>query len=146
MSVFTKFDTSLKLEYLPEVSKHDYSKWKVLEPFNFYSLENRFSRVSGEAIHICVHKGFITDGATVPRIFWALLPPLGHYGQAAVLHDYCRFIGVAYLNADFTDPIVLSTKDADRIFLEAMKVLGVGKFKRHLMYCAVRAYSIIKRA
>jgi len=32
--------------------------------------------------------GFRTDLATVPRIFWAILPPNGVYERAAVLHDF----------------------------------------------------------
>ena len=31
--------------------------------------------------------GFTSDGATVPRILWALFPPVGRYFLAAVLHD-----------------------------------------------------------
>ncbi|MEX3954170.1 DUF1353 domain-containing protein [Paraburkholderia sp. EG287B] len=32
--------------------------------------------------------GFVTDLASVPRIFWSALPPDGNYAYAAVLHDY----------------------------------------------------------
>ncbi len=32
--------------------------------------------------------GFVTDFASVPRLFWTLLPPDGLYWYAAVIHDY----------------------------------------------------------
>ncbi|EAA2596645.1 hypothetical protein DNM18_25345, partial [Salmonella enterica subsp. enterica] len=34
-----------------------------------------------------VPKGFITDHATIPRIFWILLPPDGRYAKAAIIHE-----------------------------------------------------------
>ncbi|WP_141124948.1 DUF1353 domain-containing protein, partial [Salmonella enterica] len=63
---------------------------------------------------------------TIPRIFWILLPPDGKYAKAAIIHDYL------YDNA-------LRTKyEADRIFLDGMAVLGVPRWKRTVMYWAVR--------
>lgn len=32
--------------------------------------------------------GFVTDFASVPRVFWSLLRPDGEYSYAAVIHDY----------------------------------------------------------
>ncbi len=37
---------------------------------------------------IVIPKGFRTDGASVPRLFWNIIPPWGRYGMAAVIHDY----------------------------------------------------------
>ena len=37
---------------------------------------------------IVIPKGFITDFASVPRIFWSVIPPVGKYCGAAVVHDY----------------------------------------------------------
>ncbi|EDJ8985700.1 phage tail protein, partial [Salmonella enterica subsp. diarizonae] len=42
--------------------------WRVYEPFAFYLSDD-------ESDVIEVPAGFITDLATVPRIFWMLLPP-----------------------------------------------------------------------
>jgi len=36
---------------------------------------------------ITVPVGFITDFASIPQIFWNILPPFGPYGKAAVIHD-----------------------------------------------------------
>lgn len=43
---------------------------------------------TGEHQTIVVPQGFPTDLATVPRIFWWMIPPQGTYEAAAVLHDY----------------------------------------------------------
>jgi len=75
---------------------------------------------------ITVPAGFETDFASVPRLFWRIIPPWGRYSAAAVVHDYLYE----------TDAV--SRLEADRIFLDLMKRLGVPFWKRHLMYRAVR--------
>lgn len=79
---------------------------------------------SGNSIDMPI--GFMTDFASVPRLLWAFLPRWGKYGNAAVIHDYC------YWEQRF------SRKESDRIFREAMEVLGVPTYKILLMYYAVR--------
>ncbi|ECC9619356.1 DUF1353 domain-containing protein [Salmonella enterica subsp. diarizonae] len=68
----------------------------------------------------------MTDLASVPRIFWTLLPPDGKYAKTAIIHDYL------YDNA------LRTKKEADLIFLGGMTVPGVPKWKRIVMYLAVR--------
>ena len=76
---------------------------------------------------ITVPTGFVTDLASIPRIFRLLFPKNGHHRAAAIIHDYlCR------LKLDFSRVL------ADKIFLEAMKLQGVPKLRRWLMYSAVR--------
>ncbi|EDQ5128059.1 DUF1353 domain-containing protein, partial [Salmonella enterica] len=72
--------------------------------------------------------GFVTDLATVPRIFWSLLPPDGEYAKAAIIHDYLYHYPLR------------NRKESDLIFLDGMKVLGVPKWKRIIMYLAVRIF------
>ncbi|ECE6803540.1 phage tail protein [Salmonella enterica subsp. diarizonae] len=95
--------------------------WRVYEPFAFYLSDD-------ESDVIEVPAGFITDLATVPRVFWILLPPDGKYAKAAIIHDYL------YDNA------LRTKKEADRIFLDGMTVLGVPKWKRTVMYYAVKLF------
>lgn len=80
---------------------------------------------------ITIAGGFATDLATVPRIFWALLPPQGAYEQAAVLHDFgCVSLAEgAYL---------LSSRDVDGLFRRVMREAGVGFFTRWAMWTGVR--------
>ncbi|HGJ5067315.1 TPA: DUF1353 domain-containing protein [Salmonella enterica subsp. enterica serovar Muenchen] len=95
--------------------------WRVHEPFAFYLSDDNSDEIE-------VLTGFVTNLATVPRIFWILLPPDGKYAKAAIIHDYL------YDNA-------LRTKqEADRIFLDGITVLGVPKWKRTVMYWAVRLF------
>ena len=70
--------------------------------------------------------GFETDFASVPRLFWRVVPPWGRYSPAAVVHDYLYHTGK------------VSRIAADRVFLELMAALGVPLWKRQVMYWAVR--------
>jgi hypothetical protein len=72
--------------------------------------------------------GFTTDGASIPWWGWLIVgPPMtGRYVEAAVIHDFL------YVNHDY------SRARSDEIFLEAMKVCQVTKWKRRLMYRALR--------
>ncbi|MGD0795743.1 MAG: DUF1353 domain-containing protein [Dehalococcoidales bacterium] len=81
---------------------------------------------SGNTVEVPV--GFMTDFASVPRIFWAVLPQWGKYGNAAVIHDYCYW--------DQARP----RQECDHIFFEGMGVLGVSTVTKHLMYWAVRYF------
>lgn len=35
-----------------------------------------------------IPQGFVTDGASVPRVLWSMIPPLGPIRYAAFLHDF----------------------------------------------------------
>jgi hypothetical protein len=85
-------------------------------------------RVSGETFR--VPRGFVTDFATVPRAFWWLLPQWGTYGSAAVLHDWL-----------YWDRAHEGCRaEADSLFRDSMRELGVNPIIRELMYCAVRIF------
>lgn len=94
-----------------------------------FSLESSF-RYIGTTDMVTVPAGFVTDGASVPRVFWNILQPFGEYFEAAIIHDYLysprnRFI---------------TRERADAIFLEAMKEVGVGWLTRRTIYRAVRLF------
>lgn len=139
MSSFTRFDGDLHIEYAAEESqalKKDY--YRVLKPFRYYIGEK------GSAHWINVDRGYLTDGASVPRLFWPLVPPLGRYAQAAVVHD--KLCETLHVYSEARKAMVDITRHtADSIFLEAMVVLGVPTWKRNLMYSAVAAYRTAKR-
>lgn len=75
---------------------------------------------------VTVPKGFVTDFASIPRIFWRLFLPSGLHREAAVVHDWLYFCG------DRARAV------CDAIFLEAMEALGVSRWKRNAMFFAVR--------
>lgn len=144
MSTFTKFNTSLKLEYDLEYSRvHGKDYWSVIDGFIFYSEKTKYAT----KVWIEVPDGFLSDGASVPKPLWNWLPPLGLYGQAAVLHDFLRHTLTVYLDGQINNrekQIFITIKESDQIFLEAMKVLGVSRFKRYTMYIFVRLFAIVK--
>lgn len=77
---------------------------------------------------ITVPKGAVTDLASIPRIFWVLIPPFGRYSQAAAVHDSL------YYSKIFT------RKESDKIFYELMLKYGTWKWKAKIMYLAVRIF------
>lgn len=85
-------------------------------------------RYAGREQQFAVPPNFKTDGASVPRVMWHLLPPFGRYLKAAVIHDYLYV----------TRPV--SRKDADGIFRRIMREAGVSKPKRYIMWAAVRVF------
>lgn len=90
--------------------------WKVVQPFRFQG---------SRCIEVPV--GFITDFASVPRIFWNLFSPTGSHMNSALVHDALY------------DSKILTRKESDLSFLEAMKAAGVGLITRSLVFAAVRA-------
>jgi hypothetical protein len=80
----------------------------------------------GKINKITVPAGFKTDLASIPRIFWRVLPPVGKYDAAAVVHDYL------YQNNGVT------RLTADDVLNEAMGVLGVPAWQRTIIYAGVR--------
>ena len=81
-----------------------------------------------------VPAGFLTDGASVPRMFWSVCPPMSNYTNAAVLHDYLYHKA---LNGNLR-PCGYTREEADDLFLAAMEFLGVARWRRKIMYRAVR--------
>lgn len=108
------------------VSKIPLSKdaWKLHEAFRFVR----------EKETITVPAGYITDFASVPQIFWSIVPKSGEYDGAAVIHDY-----LYGLKGGDISP-ARSRAECDRIFLEGMTALKVPAWKRSVMWCAVHLY------
>jgi hypothetical protein len=59
-----------------------------------------------------VPKGFVTDFASIPRVFWSVLPTDGNYAYSAILHDYLYWTQMG------------KREDADRVLQ-----LSMGDFK-----------------
>jgi hypothetical protein len=112
------FERPLRLEYI------DGEDWLVYEAFS-YSWDS-----GKDIVTITVPAGFKTDFASIPRFFWRVLPPTGKYGKAAVIHD-----------AIYRTPSAAFTRaEADTIFRDAMKDLGVSWLTRTTMFRAVRLF------
>ncbi|WP_178860857.1 DUF1353 domain-containing protein [Thiomicrorhabdus cannonii] len=76
-----------------------------------------------------VPAGFISDGATVPRILWPIFPPIGRYLKATLVHDYYLQQGI-------------DRKTADHHFKHCLIALDVEPWRVHAMYYAVRVYGM----
>ncbi|EDP74401.1 DUF1353 domain-containing protein [Hydrogenivirga sp. 128-5-R1-1] len=114
MSAFTeKLIVSLEKD-----GKH----WQLEKEFEYYT------EIFGDRKYIQIPKGFTTDFASIPKIFHSFIEDRDKYNKAAVVHDYL------YSSKMF------DRKTSDRIFLEAMEVVGISKFKRYLFYLTVRLF------
>ncbi len=81
-----------------------------------------------DGVAATVPQGFTTNLASIPRIFWNILPPAGKYAKAAILHDWL------YTQAK------LPRKRCDEILMDGMKTLTVEPWKRAVMYYSVRLF------
>lgn len=97
-------------------------RWQLLAEFDYHVGAYPSTSI------IRVTAGTITDLASTPRILWAIFPPHGQYAKAAIIHDYLY------------DQAIGSKAFADELFFEAMGVLGVPRWRRELMYLAVRLF------
>jgi hypothetical protein len=77
---------------------------------------------------VTVPIGFVTDFASIPRIFWSILPPDGKYTYPAILHDYL------YWTQTRTKEV------ADNILKFGMEEFSVGTVTSMAIYNAVRAF------
>lgn len=94
-------------------------KWELVEDLIYDGNRDTF----------IVPAGFKTDFASVPRVFWNIIPPTSpRYTKAAVLHDW------------FYAKQGVTRSDADGLFRRIMRDSGVGKVKRGIMWLAVRAF------
>ncbi len=76
-----------------------------------------------------VPAGAITDGASVPQVFWLCCPPFsGKYRSAAVVHDY------------YCQTKSRSWKDTHLAFYNAMRASGVADKQAKAMYGAVYSF------
>ena len=96
--------------------------FKLIEPFEYHvgsfpSLEK-----------VQVPYGFITDFASIPKMFRPILSPVDTYAKAAVIHDFL------YYTAPY------ERLRCEAIFLEAMTVLKVENWKKLCVYNAVHKF------
>ena len=77
---------------------------------------------------IVVPRGFVTDFASVPRIFWTFFPKHGEYTRAAIVHDYL------YWQQQCT------REQADELFDIVMEDSEVDTASRYTIYAAVRVW------
>jgi hypothetical protein len=96
----------------------------------YYTTEILEWRPEGEAQKLYekvqVPRGFVTDLASIPAVFWTVLPPAGPYSYPAIVHDYLYWFQPCARDA------------ADDILRFAMRDLNVSTVKVATIYEAVR--------
>ncbi len=118
----SKFLTKVKLRKIPKRKWYHRQNYEVLEDIEYYS-----------EMMSCVYMvpiGFITDLASTPLLLRWLLPPNGQYKYEACLHDYFYRV----------PEVMITRKQADKVFLEAMKVGIVDSWKEWCLYTAVKYF------
>ena len=94
----------------------------------------------GSGKKIVVPKGFVTDGASIPQIFWVFLPTWGSYSRAAVVHDYLCILW----NSGTPHVLTPVRKDVDAILYEAMMVSEVNIIIAYFIWLGARVGSLVK--
>lgn len=107
----------LVLKHLPAERWWKRPRWQVAQMFDL--LGHR------------VYAGFITDGASIPRLFWFLFSPIGNHMKAAVLHDSM----LQSKDLSYSERTAI-----DKTFYQAMLKSGVMKWRAYTMWKAVRVW------
>lgn len=128
MSSFTQFSGKLNTVKAPEASKYLKGKYRYIDPsFWFYLEENKLEIVE-------IEKGYLSDGASVPRFVRWMIRPWGSHGQCAVVHDkLCETWSTSKRKLE-------TRKEVDEIFFQSMKVAKVNIFRRKAIELGVNLY------
>lgn len=82
---------------------------------DFYRITVEVIYVSKAGTRFVVPKGYLTDGASIPPALWFILPPIGEYWRACVLHDYlCNNYRRLMTRADI-DALLYEALDAENV-------------------------------
>lgn len=114
------FLTKLHLDYI------DGRQWRLTSPL-VYDRRGKYTLI--------VEPGFITDFASVGWFMRRVFPSAGNgahgsYGPASVIHDLCYR----------AKPRLMSRKEADDTFYDAMVDSNVSWWRRWAMWTAVRLF------
>ena len=127
------FMSELTITHLSGKDRHSWRRWRLAEPL-IYEVGGR-----GSGRFILVTKGFNTDGTSIPRPLWPILPVWANYSSAGVIHDYLCY-RIANNNPH---PEAPTRADADRIFFETMTVLNVGRVQKYALYWGARLGTLL---
>lgn len=117
-----------------DIRKCGEREWMLLSDFRFESAKYPGIFVAPE--------GMVTNFASIPRIVWRVLPPIGNYDEAAVIHD-------AGCNGKLLTPSgfkIHTVKHViDNIFYEALtsptlRRSAVGPKTAKLMYLIIKKF------
>ena len=109
----------------PILKPYSKDRFELVEPYSVTMPIFKSELV--EEITVEVPKGYKTNGANIPRIFWSIFPPNSpEYLSAVVVHDYLCELKLYAL--------------ADEALKHIMANLGVAKWKIYCFYYACRIW------
>ena len=109
----------------PILKPYSKDRFELVEPYSVTMPIFKSELV--EEITVEVPKGYKTNGANIPRIFWSIFPPNSpEYLSAVVVHDYLCELKLYAL--------------ADEALKQIMTNLSVAKWKIYCFYYACRVW------
>lgn len=123
---------------------------EAMQPHNtinkkgFYVLTQSYQmplEIEGVKKVFIVPKGFTYDGASIPRSCWTFLGlyPDGLIRGGATFHDWL-YRNSGAVSCSINMPYSFRRKEADYILKMVLEKSGLGFFKTHLVYFAVRLF------
>lgn len=139
MSTFTRFSAEEQLRYDKTASVlNNKDLWDTIPGFRYYIGEENSTR------YVDVETNFKTDGATIPRWLWWLLPPIGEYTQCTTLHDkLCTTYYIIQVVNGKPIQVKVTRKQIDAILKESMDVLNVTPWKKKLIMAGVNLHRLV---
>jgi hypothetical protein len=110
-------------------------RWMVMEDYQI---------ALSDFVTILIPRGFIFDGASIPKMFRGLLSPVGILLVAAIAHDYAyqyHYIMVKRYSL-CPEKQHVSKHEADRLFLRIANQTNGLPWLNRIAYLAVRDYGI----
>lgn len=114
MSSFTQFSGELHTVKASDTIGFLDGDYRYIDPgFEFY-----LDEASPEE-KVIIERGYLTDGASIPKPIRWFLRPWGKYGQCAVVHDKLCETWATNLRK------LSNRKEVDEIFFKSMEVAGI---------------------
>jgi Protein of unknown function (DUF1353) len=117
--------TALAIILIPEENRQNRRIAALAANFGFVAHISPRKKVA-----VAVPEGYVTDFASIPGFAQWMISPFGRHSEAAVVHDWLYTLG--------TPGDAKGRKLADMTFRRALKLVGVGWFRRSIMYRSVR--------
>ncbi|WP_033916234.1 DUF1353 domain-containing protein [Campylobacter sputorum] len=124
----------------PILKPFDKDKFELVEDYKLNIDKIYLRGTNVDNLQINIAKGYKTNGADIPRIFWWLFPPNSpEYLSAIITHDYLTDEALNKYQADKKYGKYFF-KLSDIVLKEMMRELGIAKWKVWCFYYACRAY------
>lgn len=104
---------------------------------DWWELHLPVRQMLSDGTEIEVQAGYVTDFASVPPLFWSVIPPVGKYNRAALVHDY--LYDLQYKQAEKGG--YEARKFCDEEFLRIANLSNPkGSVRHYLMFVFVRLF------